>query len=52
MSALAASIVGVQVEITLEIRAELPEGASEKLVRDVTENCRTLRFTDYGFEEQ
>jgi predicted AAA+ superfamily ATPase len=43
--------VGVQVEITLEIHADLPEGASEKLVRDVTENCRTLRFKDYGFEE-
>src|SRR5262249_8724550 len=31
-------IVGSEVEITLEIRAELPEQASEKLVRDVTEN--------------
>jgi len=44
-------IIGAQVEITLEIQAELPEGASEKLVRDVTENCRTLRFGSYGFEE-
>ncbi len=45
-------IVGAQVEIALEIHADLPEGASEKLVRDVTENCRTLKFTDYGFEEE
>jgi hypothetical protein len=44
-------IVGAQVEISLEIQADLPEGASEKLVRDVTENCRTLRFDSYGFEE-
>ncbi len=44
-------IVGAQVEITLEVHADLPEGASEKLVRDVTENCRTLRFNSYGFEE-
>ncbi len=44
-------VVGSQVEITLEIRADLPDGASEKLVRDVTENCRTLRFKSYGFEE-
>jgi len=44
-------LVGTEVEITLEIRAELPTGAPEKLVRDVTENCRTLRFTTYGFEE-
>jgi hypothetical protein len=44
-------IVDATVEITLEIQAELPDGAAEKLVRDVTENCRTLRFTSFGFEE-
>lgn len=44
-------IVGSDVKVTLEIQAELPEGANEKLVRDVTENCRTLKFRDYGFEE-
>jgi len=27
------------------------DGASDKLVRDVTENCRTLKFKEYGFEE-
>jgi predicted AAA+ superfamily ATPase len=43
--------VGSNVEITIEIQADLPDGASDKLVRDVTENCRTLKFTDYGFEE-
>ena len=31
--------------------ASLPDGASQKLVRDITENCRTLNFEDYGFEE-
>ncbi|HVC92877.1 MAG TPA: DUF499 domain-containing protein, partial [Pirellulales bacterium] len=46
-----AGIVDANVEITLEIHAEIPDGASDKLVRDVTENCRTLRFTNYGFEE-
>ena len=45
------SIVGADVQLTLNIHVELPEGASDKLVRDVTENCRTLRFEDYGFEE-
>jgi predicted AAA+ superfamily ATPase len=45
------SLVGAKVEITLEIQAELADGASEKLVRDVTENCRTLKFSDYAFEE-
>ncbi len=44
-------LLGAEVEITLEIQAKLPDGASDKLVRDVTENCRTLKFTDYGFEE-
>jgi hypothetical protein len=43
--------LGAQVRITLEIEAQLPDGAPEKLVRDVTENCRTLKFADYGFEE-
>jgi predicted AAA+ superfamily ATPase len=44
-------LVGAKVEVTIEIHAELPDGAGDKLVRDVTENCRTLKFTDYGFEE-
>ncbi len=44
-------LVGSKVEITIEIQADLAEGAADKLVRDVTENCRTLKFTDFGFEE-
>jgi hypothetical protein len=44
-------LVGAKVEITIEIHAELPDGAGDKLVRDVTENCRMLKFTGYGFEE-
>jgi hypothetical protein len=39
------------VQVTLDIQVELPENASDKLARDVTENCRTLKFDDYGFEE-
>lgn len=46
-----AKLVGAEVEITLEIQAKLPDGASDKTVRDVTENCRTLRFESFGFEE-
>ena len=45
-------LVGSNVEITIEIQANLAEGAGDKLVRDVTENCRTLKFTDFGFEEE
>jgi len=46
------SIVGADVQITLDIQVALPENASDKLVRDVTENCRTLKFDDFGFEEK
>jgi hypothetical protein len=40
-----------EIEVTLEIQAKFPEGAPEKTVRDVSENCRTLKFDTYGFEE-
>jgi hypothetical protein len=46
-----AGIVGANVEITLEIHCDLPSGPTDKLVRDVTENCRTLGFSTFGFEE-
>ncbi len=44
-------LVGANVEVTLEIHADIPDGTPEKTVRDVTENCRTLKFETYGFEE-
>jgi hypothetical protein len=46
------SIIGAEVEVTLEIQAHLPDGASPELVRTITENCRTLKFADCGFEEE
>lgn len=46
------SIIGAEVEVTLEIQAHLPDGASQELVRTITENCRTLKFVDHGFEEE
>jgi len=45
-------LLGTRVEITMEIHAELPEGTPEHIVRTVTENCRTLKFTSYGFEKE
>ena len=45
-----AAPVGAVVTVTLEIEASLPDGASEQVVRTVTENGRTLRFTSQGFE--
>ena len=45
-------LLGANVRITLEIEAEIPDGAPEHVVRTVTENSRTLRFTQAGFEEE
>lgn len=45
-------LVGADVQVTLEIQAQLQDSASDKTIRDVTENCRTLRFDTFGFEEE
>jgi predicted AAA+ superfamily ATPase len=47
-----AGLVGANVSVTLEIQAEVRNGVPEKVVRIVNENCRTLKFTQAGFEEQ
>jgi hypothetical protein len=47
-----AGLVGARVQVTLEIEAEIPSGASEQIVRTVTENCRTLKFTSQAFEKE
>ncbi|MBM3880418.1 MAG: ATP-binding protein [Verrucomicrobia bacterium] len=41
---------GATVEVTLEIHARIPEGAPDNVVRIVSENARTLKFTSQGFE--
>ena len=46
------SKIAAEVKVTLEIQAHIPDGASPELVRTVTENCRTLKFADHGFEEE
>ena len=38
--------------VTLEIEAEIPGGVPENVVRTVTENGRTLKFTSQGFEAE
>lgn len=42
--------IGAQVTVMLEIEARLPNGANDQLVRTVTENSQTLKFTSHGFE--
>ena len=44
--------VGAEVTVTLEVEANLPGGASDQIVRTVTENSRTLKFTTHGFESE
>jgi hypothetical protein len=46
------SLQGVTVKVTLEIEAEIPGGAPDNVVRTVTENSRTLKFTSHGFEKE
>jgi BioD-like phosphotransacetylase family protein len=44
-------LVGAKVTVTLEVEAQIPSGASDQVVRTVTENSRTLKFTSQGFEK-
>jgi len=45
-------LLGATVTVTLEIEAEIPSGAPDHVVRTVTENSRTLKFTSQGFEKE
>lgn len=45
------SLMGAHVTVTLEIHADLPDGAPDHIVRTVSENAYTLKFKDFGFEE-
>jgi len=45
-------MVGAKVTVTLEVETSIPSGAPDQVVRTVTENCNTLKFTSYGFEEE
>jgi len=47
-----AGLPGASVQVTLEIEATVPEGVPENIVRTVTENTRTLRFSSHGFERE
>jgi predicted AAA+ superfamily ATPase len=45
------ALVGSHVSVTLEVHADVQQGVPERVIRTVTENCRTLKFQDHGFEE-
>jgi muconolactone delta-isomerase len=46
------SLVGAEVRVTLDIDAKIPSGASEQVVRTVTENSKSLKFQQHGFEKE
>lgn len=39
-------------EIRLEVQAASPNGFQQQTVRTATENCRTLKIDDFGFDEE
>jgi hypothetical protein len=45
-------ILGAEVRVTLEVDARVPGGVSDQVVRIVTENCRTLKVEQHGFEAE
>jgi hypothetical protein len=47
-----AGLVGAEVNVTIEIDAKMPDGTPDNVVRTVTENSRTLKFTSQGFEDE
>lgn len=44
------AVDGANVELKLEVEVEAPEGIPSTTVRTVSENCRTLKVTDFGFD--
>ncbi len=46
------ALPGSEVKVTLDVQASLPSGAPDHVVRTVTENARTLKFEDQGFETE
>ena len=44
-------LVDAKMTITFEIEAKIPAGAPDNVARTVTENWRTLKFENSGFEE-
>jgi predicted AAA+ superfamily ATPase len=45
------SLNDAKVKVTLEIQAEVSNGVPTDVVRTVKENCKTLHFETFGFEE-
>lgn len=46
------SLDRAKVSISIQIEAKVPEGIPENVQRTVSENCRTLKIGNFGFEDQ
>lgn len=46
------SLLGSDVKVTIEVHAENENGFPEAIARTVSENCRTLKFDNHGFETE
>ena len=44
------AVEGSDVELTLEVNVNAPNGIPSGTVRTVSENCRTLKITNFGFD--
>lgn len=47
-----ANLPGVEVDVSLEIRAKAPRGIRDDIVRIVLENARTLKFDSHHFDKE
>lgn len=45
------AVDGSHVELTLEVEVTAPDGIPSTTIRTVSENCRTLKVTDFGFDD-
>ncbi|PWM79769.1 MAG: hypothetical protein DBY32_02635 [Phascolarctobacterium sp.] len=46
------AVDGANVELTLEVSVNAPNGIPSSTVRTVSENCRTLKIQNFGFEDE
>ncbi|QDK44633.1 AAA+ family ATPase [Bdellovibrio sp. ZAP7] len=44
-------IYGAEAEITIEVRVNVQDGIPDSVRRAVTENCKTLKYQNFNFEE-
>lgn len=46
------ALLGVDVQITLGIEADVPEGIPDQVIRVISQNAKTFKFDNSGSEEE